>query len=63
MPSYEPAIRTEAEILRLAGDIGAMCALALVADRQLTMAEMPPPPVALERMESRQVFSKIVVGF
>jgi hypothetical protein len=39
-----------------------MRALPLVADRQLTMAAMPPPPGTLGRMESRQVFGKIV-GF
>jgi hypothetical protein len=55
---------------------GDMRALTLVADRRLAIADMPAPPppgagevqirikaVALKRIESRQVFGKIVVGF
>jgi hypothetical protein len=42
-----------------------MRALTLVADRQLVVADVPPPapPGAGARMESRQVFGKIVVRF
>jgi hypothetical protein len=40
-----------------------MRALTLVADRQLVTVPIEDVAAALKRMESRQVFGRIVIGF